>query len=62
MAIVVGDLRDSSAAPPADWKQSIDTLWAQIELCRRLVAAMALCVDVERVAKIDGAQADQEWK
>src|SRR6185436_6763804 len=35
MAIVVGDLRDSGEVPPEDWKQSIDMLSSQIQICRR---------------------------
>ena len=59
MAIVVGDLRESGAVPPPDWKQSIDLLWAQIQICRRSLDAMAHSADVERIGKIQSLRAEQ---
>ena len=59
MAIVVGDLRDSGEVPPEDWKQSIDMLWSQIQICRRSLEAMAHSADVERLGKIQSLRAEQ---
>jgi len=59
MAIVVGDLRDSGDVAPADWKQSIDVLWGQIQICKRSLEAMAHSADVERVGKIQSLRAEQ---
>jgi len=58
MAIVVGDLRDGGE-PPQDWKQSIDMLWSQIQICRRSLEAMAHSADVERLGKIQSLRAEQ---
>jgi two-component system sensor histidine kinase RegB len=58
MAIVVGDLRESGEVPQ-DWKQSIDMLWSQIEICRRSLEAMAHSADVERLGKIQSLRAEQ---
>jgi two-component system sensor histidine kinase RegB len=59
MAIVVGDLRDSGEVPPEDWKQSIDMLWSQIQICRRSLEAMARSADVERLGNIESLRAEQ---
>ena len=59
MAIVVGDLRDSGEVPPEDWKQSIDMLWSQIQICRRSLEAMAHSADVERLGNIESLRAEQ---
>ena len=58
MAIVVGDLRDSDV-PPADWKQSIEMLWGQIQICKRSLEAMAHATDVERLGKLQSVSATQ---
>jgi two-component system sensor histidine kinase RegB len=59
MAIVVGDLRESGEVPPQDWKQSIDMLWGQIQICRRSLEAMARSADVDRLGKIESVRAEQ---
>jgi two-component system sensor histidine kinase RegB len=58
MAVVVGDLRGSDA-PPADWKQSIEMLWGQIQICKRSLEAMAQGSDVERLGKLQSIPATQ---
>jgi two-component system sensor histidine kinase RegB len=50
ISVVVGELRDSKAPPP-DWKENIDTLWSQVQLCRRSLAAMASGSDVQRLGE-----------
>ena len=59
MAIVVGDLREGGEAPPPDWKQSIDMLWSQIQICRTSLEAMARSADVERLGNIQSLRAEQ---
>jgi two-component system sensor histidine kinase RegB len=59
MAIVVDDLRDGGDVPPADWKQSIDVLWGQIQICKRSLEAMAHSANVDRLGKIQSVHAEQ---
>lgn len=59
MALVVGDLREGGEVPPPDWKQSIDVLWSQIQICRRSLEAMAHSADVERMGNIQSVRAEQ---
>jgi two-component system sensor histidine kinase RegB len=58
MALVVGDLRES-AFPPADWKESIEMLWGQIQICKRSLEAMAQGSNVERLGKVHSVPAAQ---
>ena len=58
MAIVVGDLRESDV-PPQDWKQSIDMLWSQIQICRSSLETMAYSTDVKRIGEIQSVRAEQ---
>jgi len=51
MSVVVGDLRHESN-PPQNWKESIDMLWQQIQICKRSLAGMAEAADVERLGKL----------
>jgi two-component system sensor histidine kinase RegB len=50
MSVVVGDLR-RSAQPPADWKQSIDVLWQQIQQCKHSLSGLARASDLEQIGK-----------
>jgi two-component system sensor histidine kinase RegB len=59
MAVVVGDLRESGDTPPADWKQSIDMLWGQIQICKRSLEALAQGADVQRMGKVQRIRATQ---
>jgi len=59
MAIVVGDLREDSDVAPADWKQSIDVLWGQIQICKRSLDAMAHSAVVDRLGNIQCVRAEQ---
>jgi len=51
ISVVVGELRESESPPP-DWKESIDMLWSQVQLCRRSLAAMAGAAGVERLGEM----------
>jgi len=59
MAIVVGDLRDSGDVPPSDWKQSIDMLWGQIQICKHSLETMARSAGVDRLGNIQSVRAEQ---
>jgi two-component system sensor histidine kinase RegB len=56
ISVVVGELRDSDSPPP-DWKESIDMLWTQIQLCRRSLSAMAGAAGVERLGEVQSMPA-----
>jgi hypothetical protein len=48
MLLVVGELRRSSGMPPPDWNESVDTLWTQLQLCKRALNAAAHPEDLPR--------------
>ncbi|HEX9182280.1 MAG TPA: HAMP domain-containing sensor histidine kinase, partial [Burkholderiales bacterium] len=50
MSVVVGDLRRSKQ-PPADWKEHIDLLWQQLQLCRHSLSGLARASDLEQLGK-----------
>ena len=41
MLLVVNELRRSPGKPPPDWQESIDTIWAQLQQCKRALNAAA---------------------
>jgi two-component system, sensor histidine kinase RegB len=58
MSVIVGDLR-RSARPPADWRESIDTLWTQLQACKRSLVTMAGAADGKRLDKVQRVSAKQ---
>jgi two-component system sensor histidine kinase RegB len=58
IAIVLGDLRHSQTPPP-DWRQSIDLLWGQIQICKHSLSELALATNVERLGKVRRLSAKQ---
>jgi two-component system, sensor histidine kinase RegB len=58
ISVVVGELRDSDSPPP-DWKESVDMLWSQIQLCRRSLSAMASAAGVERLGEVQSMPATE---
>jgi len=48
MSVLIGELRRGTEPPP-DWKETIDTLWSQIQICRRVLATMPRIAEVERL-------------
>jgi two-component system sensor histidine kinase RegB len=58
ISVMVGELRDSEG-PPQDWKESIDMLWSQVQLCRRSLAALAGAAGVERLGEVRSAAASE---
>ncbi|HEY1290394.1 MAG TPA: ATP-binding protein [Burkholderiales bacterium] len=58
MSVVIGDLRESDA-PPSEWKESIDMLWTQIQLCRRSLAELAGAAGVESLGQLRSVRASE---
>jgi two-component system sensor histidine kinase RegB len=58
VGMVLGDLR-RSPTPPSDWKQSIDLLWQQIQICKRSLAELALAANIERLGKLQRVSAKE---
>jgi two-component system sensor histidine kinase RegB len=58
ISVVVGELRESESPPP-DWKESIDMLWSQVQLCRRSLSAMAGAAGVERLGELRSVPAGE---
>ena len=58
ISVLVSDLRESES-PPADWKESIDVLWNQVQLCKRSLAAMADAASVERLGAVKNVRASE---
>jgi two-component system sensor histidine kinase RegB len=58
ISVVVNELRGSES-PPEDWKESIDTLWTQVQLCRRSLSAMAGTAGVERLGEVRSVRATE---
>jgi two-component system sensor histidine kinase RegB len=58
IGLVLGDLRRSEIPPP-DWKQSIDLLWGQVQVCKRSLTELSLATNVERLGKPHRVSAKQ---
>ncbi|MGB5082552.1 MAG: hypothetical protein WBO23_17625, partial [Burkholderiales bacterium] len=50
VALVLEDLRRSETPPP-DWKQNIDLLSGEIQICKRALLELSLAANIERVGK-----------
>jgi len=48
MSVLIGELRHGTEPPP-NWKETIDTLWSQMRICRRFLTTMPRVADVERL-------------
>ena len=51
MSLVVDDMRRSTKPPP-DWKQSVDVLWQQIQICRTSLLDLAYASDLDQLGKV----------
>jgi two-component system, sensor histidine kinase RegB len=58
ISVMLGELRNNEAPPP-DWKESIDMLWSQVQLCRRSLSAMASVAGVERLGEVQSVPASE---
>jgi two-component system, sensor histidine kinase RegB len=58
ISVMIGELRNNEAPPP-DWKESIDMLWSQVQLCRRSLSAMASIAGVERLGEVQTVRASE---
>ena len=58
MSLVIDELRESDS-PPSDWRESIDMLWTQVQLCRRSLAELAGAASVERLGELRNVRASE---
>jgi two-component system sensor histidine kinase RegB len=58
ISVLIGELRNSDVPPP-DWKDSIEVLWSQVQLCRRSLSALAGAAGVERLGELHSVPASQ---
>lgn len=58
ISVLVADLRESDS-PPSDWKESIDMLWTQVQLCRRSLSELAGAAGVEQLGQLRSVRANE---
>jgi len=58
ISVVVNDLRESGSPPP-DWKESIEMLWTQVQLCRRSLSELAGAAGVEQLGQLRSVRANE---
>jgi len=58
ISVLVSDLRESDSPPP-DWRESIDMLWSQVQLCRRSLSELAEAAGVESLGQLRSVRASE---
>jgi two-component system sensor histidine kinase RegB len=58
ISVLVGELRESEA-PPADWRENIDMLWTQVQLCRRSLSELAGAAAVDKLGELRSVRANE---
>jgi two-component system sensor histidine kinase RegB len=58
ISVLVNDLRESDSPPP-DWRESIDMLWTQVQLCRRSLSDLAGTAGVESLGQLRSVRASE---
>jgi two-component system sensor histidine kinase RegB len=58
MSLVIDELRDSDSPPP-DWREDVDMLWTQVQLCRRSLAELAGAASVELLGQLRSVRASE---
>jgi two-component system, sensor histidine kinase RegB len=58
ISVLVNDLRESDS-PPSDWKESIEMLWSQVQLCRRSLSELAGAAGVEQLGQLRSVRANE---
>jgi two-component system, sensor histidine kinase RegB len=58
MSVVINDLR-AGDSPPPDWRENIDMLWKQMQLCRRSLAELAGAAGVENLGQLRSVRASE---
>lgn len=58
IALILEYLRRSETPSP-NWKQSIDLIWGQLEICKRSLSELALAANIKRLGKVHNVSAKQ---
>jgi two-component system sensor histidine kinase RegB len=58
ISVLVNDLRESDS-PPSDWRESIEMLWSQVQLCRRSLSELAGAAGVEQLGQLRSVRANE---
>lgn len=58
MSVVINELRENDS-PPSDWRESIDMLWSQVQLCRRSLSDLASTAGVESLGQLRSVRASE---
>jgi len=58
ISVLVNDLRESDSPPP-DWRESIEMLWTQVQLCRRSLSDLAGAAGVESLGQLRSVRASE---
>src|SRR4029077_4863078 len=51
ISVLVNDLREGDSPPP-DWRENIEMLWTQVQLCRRSLSELASAAGVEQLGQL----------
>ena len=58
ISVLVNELRESGAPPP-DWRESIEVLWTQVQLCRHSLSELAGAAGVEQLGQLRSVRANE---
>ena len=58
ISVLVNELRESDSPPP-DWRENIDMLWTQVQLCRRSLSELAGAAGVEQLGQLRSVRASE---
>jgi two-component system sensor histidine kinase RegB len=58
ISVLVSDLRESDL-PPSDWRESIEMLWTQVQLCRRSLSELAGAAGVESLGQLRSVRVNE---
>lgn len=58
ISVLVSELRESDSPPP-DWREDIDMLWTQVQLCRRSLSDLAGSAGVESLGELRSVRASE---
>jgi two-component system, sensor histidine kinase RegB len=58
ISVLVTDLRESDSPPP-DWRENIEMLWTQVQLCRRSLSELAGAASVEQLGQLRSVRVNE---
>jgi two-component system sensor histidine kinase RegB len=58
ISVLVNDLRESDSPPP-DWRENIEMLWTQVQLCRRSLSDLAGAAGVEQLGQLRSVRVNE---